>query len=225
MATVILLLAGKGTRLGETTPKQFIKIKDKSLFMYPLITFAKNPKINNILLVVPDGYQAQVNEEIIENKINKVHEIIIGGKTRSESVAHALKFLEDIGTNEDEIILIHDAARVLVNDAIIDKNIEFCDKFGAVCTVIPNSDTLFKSNDSMVIDNVIDRNNVYNAQTPQSFKFSLIQKAYKEGKVEATDDAQLMLKLNQPVHIVLGNKFNFKVTTSDDLELLKSLLG
>ena len=223
MATVILLLAGSGTRLGGETPKQFIKINGKSLFVYPLETFANNPNIDDIVLVVPDGYDGDVLAELDDLKIKKIHEVIIGGKTRAESVEIALRFLEDIGTRDDEIILIHDAARVLVSDAIINKNIEVCEEYDAACTVVPCSDTLFRG-DSGEINSVIDRQNVYNAQTPQTFRYSLIKKAHKERQIEATDDAQLLIKINQPVHIVMGSKLNFKVTTSEDLDILKSLL-
>ena len=129
---------------------------------------------------------------------------------------------------DDDIVVIHDAARPLISQRIINENIVAAKKFGAVDTVIPSADTIVKSIDEITINEVPKRSELYLGQTPQSFTYKLIMDSHKksiEDKTSnATDDCQLVLALNKDVHLVKGDKLNFKVTTFEDLLLLKSVI-
>ena len=129
---------------------------------------------------------------------------------------------------EDDIVVIHDSARPLISQRIINENIEGAKEFGAVDTVIPSADTIVKSIDENTIDSVPLRKELYLGQTPQSFKYSMIldahNKAIENNNLEATDDCQLVLALKKDVHLVRGDKLNFKITTFEDLLLLKAVI-
>ena len=111
---------------------------------------------------------------------------------------------------------------------IIDDNIEVCQKYGAVDTVIKASDTIIRSKDNEIISDIPNRNELYQGQTPQTFKFKVIkdahEKAIKDEIPNVTDDAKLVLSFGIDVHLVAGSAQNFKITTFDDLMMLKALL-
>ena len=160
----------------------------------------------------------------IERKI-QIQSVIYGNE--KQSLYRAIKALEDVCTDED-ILIIHDAARPLISQRIINDNIVGAKEYGAVDTVIPSADTIIRSTNDSTIDSVPVRSELYLGQTPQSFKYSLIKEAHEfsinNNTIDATDDCQLVLKLNHDVHLVNGDKLNFKVTTFEDLLLLKSVV-
>ena len=148
-----------------------------------------------------------------------------GGDTRQLSVFNGL---EAINAKDDDIVLIHDAARPLISQEIINSNVLACQKFDAVTTVVNASDTIVRSVNGDVIDDVPARNELFHSQTPQSFKLAHIllahQEAIENGVENVTDDAQLMDLIGLDVHLVKGDKHNFKITTADDLLMLEALL-
>ena len=124
--------------------------------------------------------------------------------------------------------MIHDAARPLISQRIINDNISACVKYNAVDTVIKASDTIVRSTNSEFISDIPVRQELYQGQTPQTFKLGLILDAHEQAKINAldnvTDDAKLVLSLGKEVYLVEGSKQNFKITTFDDLMMLKALL-
>ena len=141
---------------------------------------------------------------------------------------YAIKYLEKKGIDDNDIILIHDAARPLISQTIISDNIIACKKYHAVDTVIPSSDTIIRSIDQETIYEIQKRSEQYQGQTPQSFTFKVINDAHNYAKetnnTETTDDCRLVLNMGHDIHIVKGSKLNFKITTFDDLMMLKALL-
>jgi 2-C-methyl-D-erythritol 4-phosphate cytidylyltransferase len=160
--------------------------------------------------------------------LSKVKAVVAGGDSRQLSVYNGLQAVKEIAKNDNDIILIHDAARPLISQKIISDNIKACQEFGAVDTVIKASDTIISSADAQVINNIPNRSELYQGQTPQTFKLSIILEAHEKAKSglipNVTDDAKLVLSLGKDVHLVEGSKQNFKITTFDDLMMLKALL-
>ena len=160
-------------------------------------------------------------------EINKVKWLIKGGSTRQESVYNAIMTISE-DANSDDVLIIHDSVRPLVSHKIISNNISSAKKFGATDTVIPSADTIIKSLDGLQIHEVPDRSELYIGQTPQSFKFELIKRAHEvaieRNKLNATDDCQLVLDIGEEVKLVMGDKLNFKITSFDDLLLLKAII-
>lgn len=227
MNIALIVASGKGTRLGENTPKQFLSILGTPLIVRTVSTFNKHNQIDKIVIVTNEEYISSVKEWVDEYKLNKVEIITKGGETRQASVFNGLKAIKEI-VNENDIILIHDCARVLVSEEIITNNIETAIKYNAVTTVISASDTVIKSSGSLVLEETLNREEIYLSQTPQSFKFALIYEAHliasNKTIPNVTDDAMLARHNGNKVYLVQGDRLNFKVTTKEDLKLLEALL-
>lgn len=229
----ILLLAGSSLRLNEINEKQYIKINDKELFLYPLFTMLEVREIDSVVLVVKKE-KIELTKNIVnkyqnKNILNKKIYFVEGGSSRQESSFNALKFIDTIiDKNIDNYVLIHDAARVLVSKEIIESNIEAVKKYNATTTYINESDSLIEVKNTPsnkdIINSYLNRDKIKKLQTPQAFKFDIIFSAQKESKSLNNDDASLVFNKGKDVVLVLGNSLNFKLTTKDDLTLLKMLI-
>ena len=220
MIRVVILAGGIGSRVCQVSrPKQFVEIYGKPLIIYTLETFEVIEEVEEITIVCNKEWIEQVNRWVRKYDITKVKYIIEGGMTRQESSYEAIKLLETMA-EADDIIIIHDVARPLVNKKIILNNIQGTLKYGAVDTVISATDTIVKSNQGIYIDEIPKRIELYIGQTPQSFIFSTIKKAHhlacEEGVKNATDDCQLLLRQGIRVALVEGDRLNFKITTKED---------
>ena len=226
---IAVILAGvTGSRMGIVDkPKQFIDIYGKPIIVHTLESFDNHPEIDAIAVVCLTEWLDDLKILLRKYEINKVKWIVEGGETRQESVYNAIKILSQ-ECSDDDTIVVHDSVRPLVSHKIISNNITSAKQFGAVDTVIPSADTIIKSIDGEVIKKVPIRSALYIGQTPQSFKLSLLrtahEKALAENNLNSTDDCQLVLKLGEKVHLVMGEKLNFKITSFDDLLLLKAVI-
>lgn len=226
MNIALILLAGKGKRLGLDRPKQFKEIGGKPLFLYSLETFLKHPSIDRIILVT-DNEHIDYVKEIVKEKYNQNIETILGGETRQLSVYSALKYLYENKVKDDDNILIHDSARPLVSEKVISRCLDGLDDYLAVVPSIKIDDTVINIEEDIVIS-TIDRETLLLNQTPQCFKFHIIFKAHNKAienqMYDKTDDVTLVLKINEKIHYVLGDKLNFKITNSDDLALFECII-
>lgn len=229
MNIAIILAAGSGSRMGNADkPKQFLPIYGKPLMIHTIEAFEAHDAVDALVIVTNEVFIDQVKVWCKQYDLSKVKAVVAGGDSRQISVYHGLQAVKEIAKNDDDIILIHDAARPLISQKIISDNIKACQEFGAVDTVIKASDTIISSTDAQVINNIPNRSELYQGQTPQTFKLSLILEAHEKAKSglipNVTDDAKLVLSLGKDVHLVEGSKQNFKITTFDDLMMLKALL-
>lgn len=224
----VILAGGMGSRMGmQDMPKQFIDVYGKPILVHTLEKFDNNINIDKICIVCVKDYIEDVEILVRKFEIKKVDLIVEGGSTRQESVNNALNELSR-SCKEDDIVVIHDSVRPLISSRIIDDNIFCAKEYEAVDTVIPASDTIVKSVNNIDIDSIPVRKELYLGQTPQSFKFGLIKKAHENAKVnnieDSTDDCRLVLKMNHKVNLVEGDKMNFKITSAEDLTLLKAIV-
>ena len=224
MNIAIVLAGGTGSRMSLDMPKQFAVVKGKPIMAYTLSVFQNSPLVDSIYLVSHKEYFEQSKSIIEQYNITKVRDIIEGGQTRQESVFNALK---QMNVKDDDIILIHDCARPLVDEQIIKDNIEQCKLHEAVETAVKAVDTTIEVSEEQ-FENSLNRDKLYQVQTPQTFKYKLIKEAHenaiKNKLANITDDAQLVAKLGHKVFIVNGKKTNLKVTTDEDLKILEALL-
>lgn len=222
MNIAIVLAGGKGLRMGYSIPKQFLLINDKPMIVQTLEAFNQCQYIDAICLVCLEEYVEEAKSLIKEYGLNKVTYVINGGATRQESVFEGLKALKENGANDDDVVLIHDGARPFVSEKIILDNIRACRQYGSVCTVVKTTDSILISKDGNLVDDYLNRNELYNCQTPQTFKFKVIYdahtKAYKKGINDATDDCVLVKKMNKYVYLVEGERTNLKITNPEDLK-------
>ena len=229
MNIALILAAGTGSRMGNADkPKQFLPIYGKPLMIHTIEAFEMHDDIDQIIVVTSEGYDDQVKVWCKQYDLGKVKAVAIGSDSRQGSVYNGLQAIKQLGGRPDDIIVIHDAARPLISQNIITNNIEACKKYDAVDTVIKASDTIVASSNGETISDIPNRSELYQGQTPQTFKFGLINEAHenaKAGKIpNVTDDTKLVISMGKEVHLVEGSKQNFKITTFDDLMMLKALL-
>ena len=211
----VILAAGTGSRIGGEKPKQFLLFNGKELFMHSLLTFAGCKNIDEVVLVVNDLYNSDYVNIIKKYEISKKIVLIIGGKTRQNSVQNAIEYISK--NNENAIVLVHDAARPYVSERIIRDNIEAVKKYECCTTAIPSSNSVYLTKDGNFVEEV-NRDSVYLAQTPQSGYLKIFQKAFENIDRIYTDEAAIFASAGYVPHIVLGEEKNIKITYPEDLE-------
>jgi 2-C-methyl-D-erythritol 4-phosphate cytidylyltransferase len=209
----LLLMGGEGKRFGGETPKQFLMLAGKKVYLHTLDVFAKCPFFDEILLICHSDWIEQVRIETIQYPNIR---IVLGGETRQQSSYLGLK------ASHADIVVIHDAVRPFVTEEILQANVRGAIQHGAVDTCIPSADTLVQALENAIV-NIPDRKTLLRGQTPQSFRYEWILKAHEASKAQATDDCRLVLDLGYPVHIVPGDESNIKITTELDLFLAEQL--
>lgn len=222
MASVVIVAAGSGTRMNSSRKKQFLKISGKTILAITLARFDKNPDIDTITLVVPpDEIDFCISAIIPEAELTKPVNVVPGGKERHESVRLGLGSLP----KKKGIVLIHDGVRPFVSDDIISHCISGASRFGACIPVLPVSDTVKLSEDGNFTSKTIPRSNLWLAQTPQAFDFDLIHSAHIEAAEKGfvfTDDASLMEEIGRKVKLIIGSRFNIKITAPEDLPIAEA---
>ena len=230
MNIALIVAAGSGSRMGNADkPKQFLPIYGKPLMIHTIEAFEVHDEIDAIVVVTNEAYIDRVKVWCKQYDLGKIKAVVSGGDSRQISVHNGLQAVKAISNDpKNDIVLIHDAARPLISQRIITDNIRVCEKYDAVDTVIKASDTIVRSVNEETINDIPARNELYQGQTPQSFKLSLILDAHEYVKTHevnnVTDDCKLVLSLGKEVRLVEGSKQNFKITTFDDLMMLKALL-
>ena len=219
MNTAIIVAGGSGLRIGGDIPKQFLEAHGKPIIITCVENFDRHDEIHQVIVVCRPEYAGFVLQKAKEFGIRKLKSIADAGKTRQESVLSGLS-----AAAGSDIVLIHDAARPLVSQRIISDNIHAVKTQGAAVTAIPAIDTTFISKDGVFAGQSLARDEMFRAQTPQSFRYDLILSAHKSANAaNATDDCQLALAAGYKVAIVKGDELNFKITTPEDLERFISI--
>ena len=215
MNSAIILAGGSGTRVKSLIPKQFIEINNKKIIDYSIQAFEKNKKINEIILVLNEHWIKKVKNEY------KKYKLVPGGNTRYQSSLNGILCCSE----ECENVLIHDAARPLLSQKIIETCINNLSDYEATTPFISISDSLILKNKNMV--KYIDRGLIKNIQTPQGFNKNIIKDAFENAKNYGTDDISTLLDYNPKVKIKFfeGDEYNFKVTNNFDLKILKSIIN
>lgn len=217
----IIPAGGKGFRSGFPTPKQYLKHNNKEVLSYCLDTFQRNKSVNEIIIAAEPEYFNLILRIILKHKFNKVKLIVEGGATRQQSVYNALLAAD---AKKEDLIIVHDAARALLPDDVLQKAISTAKVKSNAVVCIKAKDTLVKGNKS--ISEYINRDEVYYVQTPQIFKYETLIRAFDKAEKQnlfATDESSLVRNLGKKVFISEGSVFNFKITTKEDFELFKKL--
>lgn len=221
--TAIVLAAGSGSRMKSKTKKQFMEIKGKPVIWYSLFEFEKS-RVDEIILVTGKEDIDYCKKEIVEKyNLKKIKNVVAGGSERYESVYNGLK---EVTGN---IVLIHDGARPLINNEIIERSIEGTIKSDACVVGVPVKDTIKRANKEGYIIDTPNRSELWITQTPQSFKTDLVKMAYKKMKEELekgnttlniTDDAMVVEEFTtNQVRFVQGDYKNIKVATPEDIDI------
>lgn len=238
--TAILLAAGAGRRMESKIAKQYMMLLDKPVIWYGLQAFETSAIIDDVILVVGAGEIPYVQKEIVEKYgFKKVAAITEGGAERYLSVGKALAVIEEGKlpvSNQDGYIFIHDGARPLLTEQIIQDTYKAAAEFGACCAAMPVKDTIKIVDESGFAVETPDRSRLYAVQTPQVFAASVILKAYaelavhgqklQEKGIQITDDAMVVEHmLKHPVKLVEASYENIKITTPEDMEVAARFLA
>ena len=217
--TAIVLVAGNSTRYGKNRNKNFELINGKTVISYTLNIFDKNDYIDDIIIAVKEN-EIQEIEKIIESEnLNKEVKLIIGGNTRKQSVYNCLKM-----TNSD-IVIIHDGARSAIKQEYIDKCLETMNDFSGATMGVKSKDTIKITDDNNVVVTTTKRKNTWLIQTPQCFeRKTLLEMHEKYNDEDITDDCVLLEKGNYQVKIIEGDYTNIKLTTYEDLSIIREFL-
>lgn len=221
MNYALLLLAGTSSRFKNKTPKQFYLYHKKPLYLYPLMTLVRSTKIDGVILITNKNHVMDVYQTAKRHHLSKVKAVIQGGNSRNESVRLGLIKLSEFA-KDDDLVLIHDAARVLLIDDDIAYALKETKNKGATTFALHSFDTLVRSHPNYQVKEYIDRMDVFRLQTPQTFKFGLIKDAYLKQKGLTFDDTELAFRLKKQVHLLKGNERLFKITNTDDLIRLEA---
>lgn len=222
--TAIVLAAGKGSRMQSDIPKQYMLIEDKPVLYYSLKAFEES-SVDDIVLVVSEDDVSYCKESIIDKySINKVKSIVVGGSERYWSVKNGL-----LSAKGADYVLIHDAARPCLTVDVIDRSIAEVKITGACTVGVPVKDTIKKVDDDCYGEETPPRNYLWQVQTPQSFSYKDISKAYeymeKSNDTDITDDTMIMERfLGVKTKLIMGDYCNIKITTPEDLLVAKIFL-
>src|SRR5580658_2376965 len=229
---VILPAAGIGTRMASATggaPKQFLELGGIPILLHSLRAFLAVPHVTGIYVAVREPEQQRVSALLAEHKLlDRVH-VVSGGDTRQDSVANALAALPS--TAENDIVLVHDAVRPLIDPHTIERTVAAIEHHGAAIVATPAVDTIKqveRTADGALITATIPRELIVHAQTPQGALVPLMRKAFADAAADdftGTDEASLLERAGIPVFVVPGHARNFKVTQPGDLEIAEFYLA
>jgi len=227
----IVLAAGSGKRMGGPVKKQFIVLNGRPVLYYSLKAFEES-FIDEIVLVISPDDEDMIRTEIVERyNISKVRTYVNGGRERYNSVLNGLNSID-----EADYIFIHDGARPMLDQGILNRGLEAVVKYDACVVGMPSKDTVKIATGDGMVASTPNRSLVWNIQTPQIFKFDLIKEAYndvvsredelKSQGINITDDAMVLETYDSTrgIKLVEGSYSNIKVTTPEDVPMAEMML-
>jgi len=221
-----ILAGGTGTRMGESIPKQFLELDGIPIIIRTLDSFVRSPVIGRIVVAIHPDWLSELKKLLVKQFPETPIACIPGGDTRQASSWAALNFLTD-SLPVPDIVLIHDAARCLIDTDLIGRCAQAAVQFGASTSAVPAVDTLACIENERIV-HIPPRTDYVHIQTPQAFRLPLIREAHlsamDSGEFAASDDAQLVLNIGQEVFVTPGNRTNIKISNPEDLETARRLL-
>ena len=232
MNVAVIIAAGSGHRMGQDIPKQFINVFDKPVLIYTLEGFQKHPMVDAIEVVCLEGWESVVWAYAKQFGIDKLKWIVKGGNTGQESIRNGVFNLEGI-LSDDDIVVVHDGIRPLIEPFVLTDVIEKATQFGNAVTSMPYNEQIFvvSEDDSSTTTKYIPRETLRRVSTPQAYRFGLLDEKYREafekeiGIYGSSYANTMMVELGVRLHFAAGSDKNIKLTTKDDLELFKSYIS
>lgn len=231
MNIALIVAGGKGNRMGQDIPKQFINIYDKPVLIYTLEGFQRHPQIDAIEVVCLDGWHDVVWAYANQFNITKLKWVISGGETSQESIKRGVYNLEGIA-KDDDLIVIHDGIRPMVDETVLTDVLIVAQKYGNAVSSMPYNEQIFVVNkdDETVTEQYIPRETIRRVSTPQVYKFGVLNEKYHEAfdkKIGIYGSAYtntMMVELGETLHFAAGSDKNIKLTTLEDIDIFKAML-
>lgn len=230
MNIALIIAGGTGNRMGQDIPKQFLNIHDKPILIYTLEGFQKHADIDAIEVVCLEGWHEVLWAYARQFGIDKLKWVVSGGQSGQESIRNGVFNLEGM-CSDDDIIIIHDGIRPLVEPAVLTDVIAKCRQYGNAVTSMPYNEQIFIVDDEISTTKYIPRETLRRVATPQAYKFGKLEWAYKKAFAEgigihgSSYTNTMMVELGERLYFASGSDKNIKLTTTDDLELFKAYLA
>ncbi|WP_449456448.1 2-C-methyl-D-erythritol 4-phosphate cytidylyltransferase [Streptococcus suis] len=227
VVSAVIFAGGSGSRMKTTTkPKQFLELHGKPIIIHTIEHFENHPLVDQIVIVCIEGWIEYLETLLSKFQIKKVVKVVPGGTTGQMSIFNGLEALSG-NIENDDIVLIHDGVRPLIDAEIITNNIECVRNNRTAITVKPVIETVIQVNEDNAITNVVDRDSCQTAVAPQSFYFadiySLHLKAQEDGLINMTDSATLVRHYGLDLFTVMGGPENIKITTPSDFYIFRAI--
>ena len=229
MNVALIIAGGSGKRMGQDIPKQFIHVNNKPVIIYTLEAFEHHPGIDAIEVVCIDGWHEILKAYAKQYGISKLKWIVNGGSTGQESIRNGVFNLEG-KLSDDDIVIVHDGIRPMVDKEVLSDVIVKCAKYGNAVTSLPYNEQIFVKSDEYTTEKYIPRETLRRVQTPQAYKFGLLDKKYHEafekqiGIFGSAYTNTMMVDLGVKLYFAAGSEKNMKLTNKDDLEMFTALL-
>lgn len=229
MNYALIIAGGSGNRMGQDIPKQFMHVDNCPIIVHTMKCFQNHPDINGIAVVCLKGWETVLQSYANQFLIDKLKWIFPGGNTGMESIHNGIYGLKEAGCDDEDLVLIHDAVRPLLSQDIISSNIAICKAYGYAITGIQCREAILESEDGFTSTNSIPRDKLIRTQTPQTFRLKNIIDVHEQAKLmnieNSVSSATLVAEVgNRMMHVVPGSEKNIKVTTVEDLEIIKALM-
>lgn len=232
MNIAVIIAGGSGQRMGQDIPKQFINVYDKPILIYTLEGFQRHPMIDAIEVVCIEGWENVVWAYAKQFGIDKLKWIVKGGGSGQESIRNGVYNLED-KVNKDDVIIIHDGIRPLIEPAVLTDVIQKAIEYGNAVTSMPYNEQIFviSEDDEATTTKYIPRETLRRVSTPQAYHFGLLNEKYHEAFEKGIGihgshyTNTMMVELGVRLHFAAGSDKNIKLTTKDDLEMFKGYIS
>lgn len=226
MNIALIIAGGVGNRMNQDIPKQFLNVFDKPVIIYTLEGFQRHPEIDAIEVVCLDGWSEVLRAYAKQFNIGKLKWVTPSGGSAQESIRNGVFALKDVCA-KDDIVVIHDGIRPMVEDFVLSDVLIKCKEYGNAVTSLPYNEQIFVADDAETTTRYIPRDTLRRVSTPQAYQYEKLlwayEKAFSEGiGIQASTYANtLMVDLGEHLHFAAGSDKNIKLTTKDDLELFK----
>ena len=229
MNVAVIIAGGSGHRMNQDIPKQFLNVYDKPVIVYTLEGFQRHPEIDAIEVVCLDGWRDMLRAYAKQFGIDKLKWVVPGGETAQESIRNGVFALKDVCT-ADDIVVIHDGIRPMVEDFVLSDILIKCRQYGNAVTSLPYNEQIFVADDPGSTTRYIPRDTLRRVSTPQAYQYKKLLWAYEKAFTEgigiqaSTYVNTLMTDLGERLYFAAGSEKNIKLTTKDDLELFKAYM-
>ena len=227
----LILAGGVGQRMRRTgMPKQFLEAFGKPIIIYTLQKFEYCEDIDEVVIACHASWKEYMESLIERYSLKKVRAVISGGRDRQDSVMNGLKYLQSCGAADDDVVVIHDGVRPLIQEGILSENVRVARKYGSAMTVRPVVESVvITDGDVASFGDFKKRDDTYSLTAPQSFQMKVLLQAYRDIEGRETpmpllDSALVYTYLGNKVHIIKENNNNIKITTPEDYYVLKAML-
>lgn len=230
MNIALVTAAGIGSRMGNEIPKQFLTVKDKPIIIHTLEVLQNNENIDKIVIACLLGWEKVLESHIREHKITKAEWIVEGGATGQQSIVNCLNRIRG-EVHADDLIIVHDGNRPLIEDFVLNESIRVCKTFGNAVASIPCVEAIVEieaSGAQLKSRTAHNRDKLVRTQTPHTFTYGDLDQAYKDIasiNANAVAPCTVMIELGKEIFLSPGSELNFKVTTQEDLTLFSALLN